>query len=266
MSDRTARVVGIVLVAILVLVIAQYLEQRGERFTDSFGSSLRRGPNRVWVDTPEVGPSGEIHVRVAADGGLKARIASLRVTGGRDVVTASGAESWLFQIDDAHGDSHDELEVDLHAPEDARPGDSIPVTIEIDTILAVDAGVGKFRNEEHHDTIAADVDVVTPSGLALRLVWRGASALAVLVVACLASWIAGRRRVRGGVAVLGLASAIGLVFLAGAAFVRPFASATHLYGEISRVTLTSIYVALPVLAFVIAQRRAAAALPAMRVL
>ncbi len=267
--ERIARTVGIGLVVTLLIVFMWYVEREGERITDHFTSSVRHGPSRMWLETPEVAPGGTIHLRVVTAGGVKSRIVHVRATAGADVATASGAEPWGDEIQtDSHSDNDDEVEVDVHAPDDAPPSRSLMVTAEVDAEIAADAAPANFRNEAHHDVLQARVEVVASGALAMHLVWRGCSALVVLAVVSLVAWIAGRRfrgEFRGDLAVLALMSAVGMAFLAGVAFVRPFERATRLYGEATTVIFTAIWVGLPVLAFALARRRTAATLPTARV-
>ena len=268
LRGRVAWVIVIGL-AIVVLVL-QKVESEGVRLAEHFTSpSVGQGPARMWTGAPEVAPGGLIHVRIAAEGGLRSRIVMARVSAGAAVVAASGADPWGDKIQtDSHDDNDDELELDVRAPDDARPGGSVRVTAAIDVEIAAEAAPANFRNETHHQDLDARVEVLTTGQVTLRRVWRCAWAVALLLLIGAVAWLIGRRvrvGLRGDVLVLGFLAAGTLAFAASFAFVEPVASATSLYGAWASALLTAIWVGLPVLAFVLARRRTAVALPTMRV-
>jgi hypothetical protein len=235
--SRLAKVVVYGFLGALALAMVLVAAALGTQIIDRYTATASWGSSPMWVDTPEVAPGGRILLRV---------------------------------------ENEDAVDVELRAPDDVTPGQELPVAAEVDVEIARESGRGTSRNQSSFDTPTATIDVLTPDGVRWRRVKRAVWAMGALMLLGVVALIAGRRHGRSLrlphgsdavrlIAVLGLIAMCALAAIGRVVFTRPIARSLTCTSSWLSLPLAMLWIVLPVLAFALARRRAAAAaLPRMR--
>jgi hypothetical protein len=241
------------------------------RFVEWYTAAASSQTARMWVDRPEGSPGDTLHVEVASRGGLKTRIAALRVHAGSSEVQGHGRAAWGETLPQ-EGGNEDRVEVELTIPRDASPGTVLPVVAELEVIVAVEQGRSSFTIDVRREIIAVPVEVVTPGVATWRRVKRMVVAMCALFLFVGVAWAFGRRTTtesRAGVRATIIVPLIALIPIAAlgfVAFARPLARAIGCDAQWIEAALVVPWLVVPALAFLAGRRtaRRAASLPSAR--
>ena len=169
------------------------------------------GDAALWLYANDAAPGDDLEGRVRIDTGLRIAIRGIRVLGaGTEQVVGGQQPGWGDTIT-AHvtDEAKAEAEFSFTIPQDAVPGSSLDLTIELSYVAAEQSGMKSFSNAEQDEVFHQTVAVHTHLASVLR---RGGKALLALLswLAMIAGltaatrWYAQRRREPNTAWVLGL--------------------------------------------------------------
>lgn len=151
------------------------------------------GQLSVWVYTPIVAPGDRVAAKVGVYGGLRTAIESLDTTLGTQKVHLDGnGKSWDNQITTRKdigelSRGSDTLEFEILVPEDAVPGDVLPLRCQVAYVLAASPFLfsQSFTDEQKQASIELPIAIRSRGGALLMRAFNAAKALMVFLLAFL---------------------------------------------------------------------------------
>ncbi|MBT3224326.1 MAG: hypothetical protein HN348_35105, partial [Proteobacteria bacterium] len=139
----------------------------------------------VWIYTPFVAPGDEVVLNAAVYGGKKAGIEFITVQLGDETKQEGGrGKHWGSTIYTKSSDrGHDDMDLVVPLPEDAKAGDTIEGRVIFEWVKAGYGGVHRFENDRRRTEVPLTLQVFTPTEVAFKRFLAGMKALLALFAA-----------------------------------------------------------------------------------